>query len=288
VKSKQQVRSRAAELYTSTLFRLNLQYARQLTPDAIYILSAKHGLLPLDQEIEPYELTLNRMGVADRKAWAMRVLGQLETRADLEQDHFIILAGARYREYLLPHLRSHEIPLEGLPFGMQLQELKRRVAEASTCDSLHRLAHQLPRLTFPFEAANIPKNGLYILFEQGETGHGGDRIVRVGTHTGDNQLRSRLQQHFIQENKDRSIFRKNIGRALLNRARDPFLEQWNWDLTTRKAKDAYGPLLDRRKQQVVEEEVTAYIQGQFSFVVLEVQEKAERLTLESRLISTVS
>ena len=39
------------------------------------------------------------------------------------------------------------------------------------------------------------------------------------------------------ENKDRSIFRKNIGRAILNKNQDPFLGQWELDLTTRKAKD---------------------------------------------------
>jgi len=33
---------------------------------------------------------------------------------------------------------------------------------------------------------------------------------------------SRLLQHFVMENKDRSIFRKNIGRALLARAGDPY------------------------------------------------------------------
>jgi len=156
------------------------------------------------------------------------------------------------------------------------------------CALLHRLFNDLERFTFPFGVGRIPRNGIYILFEAGEQAHGEDRIVRVGTHTGDNQLRSRLQQHFIKENKDRSIFRKNIGRAILNRAGDPFLEQWNWDLTTRKAKDTCGHLGDWRKQKTVEKRVTAYIQGHFSFVVFKVADKAERLSLESKIISTVS
>ena len=46
-------RAKSAELYISTLFELNLQYARKLKPDAIFILSAKHGLLALDDKIEP-------------------------------------------------------------------------------------------------------------------------------------------------------------------------------------------------------------------------------------------
>lgn len=156
------------------------------------------------------------------------------------------------------------------------------------CASLHRLFHKLERFSFPFAIDQIPRNGIYILFEAGEKAHGADRIVRVGTHTGNDQLRSRLQQHFVKENKDRSIFRKHIGRALLNRAGDPFLQQWNWDLTTRRAKDAYGSLLDRHKQELVERQVSVYIQASFSFVVFEVADKSERLSLEAKVISTIS
>jgi len=159
---------------------------------------------------------------------------------------------------------------------------------SEVCAALHHLFNELERFTFPFEVSKMPCNGIYILFEVGEQSHDVKRIVRVGTHTGDNQLRARLQQHFIKENKDRSIFRKNIGRAILNRAGDPFLEQWNWDLTTRKAKDTYSHLVDRCKQEEVEKQVTAYIQGCFSFVVFEVAEKTKRLILESKIISTVS
>jgi hypothetical protein len=159
---------------------------------------------------------------------------------------------------------------------------------SEVCAALHHLFNEMESFTFPFEVSKMPRNGIYILFEAGEQAHGVERIVRVGTHTGDNQLRSRLQQHFIKENKDRSIFRKNIGRAILNRAEDPFLEQWNWDLTTRKAKDTYSHLMDWCKQEGVEKRVSAYIQGRFSFVVFEVAEKTKRLILESKIISTVS
>ncbi|MGK9370145.1 hypothetical protein ACSSWA_14705 [Melioribacter sp. Ez-97] len=156
------------------------------------------------------------------------------------------------------------------------------------CRQLHELFNGLPRCRFPFDELAIPRNGIYVLFEEGEYAHGLDRIVRVGTHTGDNQLPSRLKQHFVNENKDRSIFRKNIGRAMLQRENDPFLEQWNWDLTTRKAKETYRPLLDEQKQRQVERAVTAYIQANFSFVVFRVDGKGERLEWERKIISTVS
>ena len=156
------------------------------------------------------------------------------------------------------------------------------------CQQLHGLFNNLLRHRFPFDELAIPRNGIYILFEKGEHAHGADRIVRVGTHTGENQLRSRLKQHFVNENKDRSIFRKNIGRAMLQRAKDPFLEQWNWDLTTRKARERYSRLLDEEKQRQVEKAVTEYIQQNFSFVVFGVDNKEKRLEWERKIISTVS
>jgi len=156
------------------------------------------------------------------------------------------------------------------------------------CEHLHCLFNSLPRRRFPFDTHQIPDNGIYILFEDGESAHGADRIVRVGTHTGADQLLSRLKQHFVQENKDRSIFRKNIGRALLNQANDPFLEQWEWDLTTRKARERLGPVLDTERQRAVERAVSDYIRRHFSFVVFRVDDKDQRLFLERKLISTIS
>jgi len=156
------------------------------------------------------------------------------------------------------------------------------------CRKLHNIFNTLPRFRFPFDGKQITKNGIYVLFEDGEFAHVGDRIVRVGTHTGEDQLRSRLKQHFVSENKDRSIFRKNIGRALLHSLNDPFLEQWDWDLTTKKAKELYGHLLSVENQKEVEKKVSTRIQESFSFVVFAVSEKKQRLEWETKIISTVS
>jgi hypothetical protein len=158
----------------------------------------------------------------------------------------------------------------------------------NSCHEIHQIFFQLPRLRFPFEKSNIPLNGIYILFEKGENGHGGERIVRVGTHTGDGQLPSRLRQHFIAENKDRSIFRKNIGRAFLNADNDLYLHVWNLDLTTRKAKETQGHLVMPDRQQQIEQQVSVYLQHNLSFVVFPVENKSDRLRLESRIISSVS
>jgi hypothetical protein len=156
------------------------------------------------------------------------------------------------------------------------------------CHNLHHLFNKLPLFGFPFDTKMIPSNGVYILFENGEYAHETNRIVRIGTHTGDSQLRSRLQQHFVRENKDRSIFRKNIGRALLNKAKDPYLAIWELDSTTSEAKKKYSSLVDVEKQKQVEQQVTTYMQSNFHFVVFQVDGKDKRLELESKIISTVS
>ncbi|MAE50000.1 hypothetical protein CMI48_04200 [Candidatus Pacearchaeota archaeon] len=153
---------------------------------------------------------------------------------------------------------------------------------------LHSKLQGVKRFSFPFDEREIPKNGIYVLFEKGEGGHGGDRIVRVGTHTGLDQLRSRLFQHFLNENKDRSIFRKNIGRSLLHKEGDLFLASWELDLTTRDAKEQHESSVDLDRQREVEKQVTAYIQDHFSFVVFPIEEKERRMDVESKIISTVS
>jgi len=96
VKQKLPHKARAEDLYTSDLFRKHLEYAKQRSPDAIYILSARYGLLPLDAEIEPYDQTLKTMSASQVRAWAQRVVEQLAQCADLRNDHFIILAGEAY------------------------------------------------------------------------------------------------------------------------------------------------------------------------------------------------
>lgn len=122
-------RARAEDLYVSPLFRLNLEYARKLRSDAIYILSAKYGLLDLDTLVEPYDVTLNAMNASQAKEWAQGVVRQLGSEADLTSDHFVLLAGEKYRKHLTPHLASYEVPLEGLTIGRQLQKLRRWLDE---------------------------------------------------------------------------------------------------------------------------------------------------------------
>ncbi|MCG8696674.1 MAG: hypothetical protein MI922_01365, partial [Bacteroidales bacterium] len=64
------------------------------------------------------------------------------------------------------------------------------------------------------------------------------------------------------------------------------LEFWELDLTTRAAKKKFLHLVDMDKQREVERRVSDHIKENFSFVVFD--DLADRLRLESRIISTVS
>jgi hypothetical protein len=115
-------------MYRSPLFQKMMAYAQSLNPKSIFILSAKYGLLSPGEMIDPYELTLKNMKSADRRQWAQNIISDLRKCCDLEADSFVFLAGASYRENLVPHIKHYTVPMEGRAFGQQLQWLKQRLS----------------------------------------------------------------------------------------------------------------------------------------------------------------
>jgi hypothetical protein len=155
------------------------------------------------------------------------------------------------------------------------------------CDALHKIASSCNSNPFPPTADGIPSHGIYFVFDSAEPGHGGLRIVRVGSHTGNGNLSSRLREH-VTVNKDRSIFRKHVGRAVLARDSDPYLATWNIDFTTRANRERYGHLIDREKQKRIEDEVSAYIVDHLSFRVIGTPNPQVALQFERLSIATVA
>lgn len=155
---------------------------------------------------------------------------------------------------------------------------------------LHKLFNEQNRFSFPFKdkESKIPRNGIYVIFEKGETFNDIDRIVRVGTHTGENQLRSRLNQHFVKENKNRSIFRKNIGRCFLNKDKSKYLDLWELDITSKADKVKNLKSLDLNFEKELETRISDYIQTNLSFCVFQVDTKEQRLFWESKIVSTLA
>lgn len=278
----------AKDMYISPLFKGAYSYAKNIGADKIFILSAKYGLLEETDIIEPYDETLNDKKMDEIKAWSSNVLKSLSERTDLKNDEFILLAGERYRRYLIPELCKVSIPLEGLGIGKQLAFYKEHNNKLKACDTLHKIISNGKIFNFNSSYETIPKNGIYIMFEGGEKGHNTNRVVRIGTHTGENQLRSRIFQHYENKNKNRSIFRKNIGRCFLNRENNPYLPIWEIDTTSRANKEKYSHLIDSGFEADLEDRISRYIQENIEFCVLDIPNKEDRLYYEARLIGTIS
>ncbi|MGE3279555.1 MAG: DUF6884 domain-containing protein [Alphaproteobacteria bacterium] len=126
--------STAAEhLYTSPRFRFARAYARGKF-DAWYILSAKHFLVEPSKVLDPYDLSLNDMALADRKVWARQVADELVIR-ESPPKHLTILAGESYRVPLVGFLNNLgyiiDVPLAHMDQGTQLKWLKEQAREYS-------------------------------------------------------------------------------------------------------------------------------------------------------------
>jgi len=126
VKTKKAGKHKAKDLYDGTWFRYAFRYAQSLRPNKVFILSAKYHLVDQNKEIKKYEKMLKSMSARDTRAWADKVLTDLSQQTDLEKDIFIILAGEKYRKYLVCHLANCDVPMEGLSRGEQLHWLKER------------------------------------------------------------------------------------------------------------------------------------------------------------------
>lgn len=95
-------RAPAREMYTGCLFRDALGYAEGQGYRAILILSAEHGALDLDREIEPYNTRLGDLSLERRAALGAHVRNVLRLRAEGPAADLTILAGAPYVALVLP------------------------------------------------------------------------------------------------------------------------------------------------------------------------------------------
>lgn len=135
-------RAAARDLYQGALFEACLAYSAAIQPDATHILSALHGLVDLDQELDPYDVTLRELPEPERSRyplvrvltdaeldeWALTVTSALQLRYDLNTAIFIALADSSYIQPLragLPHLQE---PLAGISLADRAAALAKLIA----------------------------------------------------------------------------------------------------------------------------------------------------------------
>lgn len=118
----------ARDAYDSPWFKKALAYVEQRlkNADSWFILSAKHGLVGPGVCIDGYDKTLKDMPLHEREEWATGVVKALQPIIG-KQDRVVMLAGKRYREFLLEKItdmcHNVEVPMEGMRIGEQLRWL---------------------------------------------------------------------------------------------------------------------------------------------------------------------
>ena len=147
-KSKLDKPSQAQDLYSaSPMFQKTLEYGKSLKPDKMYILSAKHFLVPLNKVLAPYDKTLKEMPKDEKNAWGEKVISQMKASGiNIEKDKFIFLTGSEYMKPLLQYIPEGNIekPMEGRRMGERLQWLNSQIKK------LHEVAKRIKKIVYEY------------------------------------------------------------------------------------------------------------------------------------------
>ena len=130
-KSKTKHAAPAQELYSaSPMFQKTLEYGKSLKPDKMYILSAKHHLVPLTKTLEPYDKTLKEMPKDEKEKWGEETIKQMRSAGiNPEKDTFVFLTGSEYMKPFNQYIPDSNIenPMGGKRFGERLKWLNSQV-----------------------------------------------------------------------------------------------------------------------------------------------------------------
>lgn len=234
----------AENLYSSDLFFKSRRFA-QANFDSWLILSAKHGLIPPSQIVEPYDQNLNSISQAERAALS-QVIIQQASHMSLERMKVTSICGEDYNTLLLEAgIKFARSPEFALPIGKKLAALgnatdpygAQEILEA-TYKAITRLTgHSKLRSLREVVAQGMPEAGVYLFFDPQESRMKDLtrlRVVRVGTHgvaagskaTLRNRMRTHLGTAAGEGNHRSSIFRLHVGRSILNSGRGPDVRTW--------------------------------------------------------------
>jgi len=130
----------AKNLYTSNYFQLKREYAETCC-DEWFILSAEHGLIHPDDEIEAYDASLDPQSdsyIGDYEAgrWSVLTAGEIRTSLSFRaiHAHYVVLVGETYLQHIEEALTSEARHIE-FPFrdddlggiGDQMQWLREEI-----------------------------------------------------------------------------------------------------------------------------------------------------------------
>lgn len=127
--------AKAKDIYVGSLFR-GARRAAEATGLPWFIMSAKYGIIPPDQTIEPYDMTYGK--TTGKKAW--EISEQIQ-RLGMSRPIWALVP-ARYAQVLSAAVGSQEIrtPLRGLSMGNQTRMFK-LIREAGSVEEGIRRSH---------------------------------------------------------------------------------------------------------------------------------------------------
>ena len=126
-KKKADRQLQAKNLYTGNLFQRQLAWAQRFG-DRIQILSAKHGIIDLDKQLEPYDVTMTDLSKDQRESLSTQVYFWYRNIHG-DYDRIIVLGSKLYVGVIRDALEmadTSEImldPLQGLQIGQRISWL---------------------------------------------------------------------------------------------------------------------------------------------------------------------
>ena len=124
----------AQDLYNSNLFKVNIKYAHLLQPNNnfIHIISAKYGVIKLNETIEKYDLSVYDLSKPEYIKWCDGIFDSLNSLYDIDNTNFIFLCGINYYKPYINKLKNHSLPYENKPIGKTIQYASQQIKELTT------------------------------------------------------------------------------------------------------------------------------------------------------------
>jgi uncharacterized protein DUF6884 len=273
-KTKAEQIAPAAALYESPLFRKSLLAALD-SSKKVYILSAKHGVLPLDAIVEPYDVTLKALVRSERDRWAETTSKQL-TEFLKPGDLVRLYCGEEYAAPLRGYIKllgcRIDEPLFGRSLGKRLQLLIEINDEVQLKKDIARFYLTMRRLWRGQQGGRLiselngkllwPERGVYFITEKNDSVElkSMPRVIRVGTHAVSNGSRSSLWNRLSSHrgtsdgggSHRSSIFRSHVGRTIIK-------TEPNFGWPTTWAREQSAPSSIRVTEKTLEQKVSSLI-----------------------------
>lgn len=104
--------SKTKYMYVGNYVQTCLAYAQTFTTqENIFILSANYGVLGLEDKIEPYNKTLNKMTKEEKEQWKNKVITQCNNLNIDKDTEVIFICGKNYYELLEDYFSNYITPL---------------------------------------------------------------------------------------------------------------------------------------------------------------------------------